>query len=176
MSITTLDLWSSFIFHHFTFFAWQYSFSITFPRTHGRLEVPVAAKMQQSSTLDKDSLHTPFIYIIAGIEDKPLFQDDLCTFRIWRLGEKSKFNELNSDFFFFLHLLANKVAPLWQMSDLVWGPVQWETLSGGSRGWDPLWTARSCHAFHPGWLGPNRLPGNWGTKKKTRWTRRHWTP
>lgn len=69
------------------------------------------------------------------------------------------------------------------MSDLVWGPVQWETLSGGSTGWDPLWTARSCHAFHPGWLGPNRLPGNWGTKKKKErkmdteikeWW--HWTP
>lgn len=27
-----------------TFFAWQYSFSITFPRTHGRLEVPDAAQ------------------------------------------------------------------------------------------------------------------------------------
>lgn len=82
-------------FHHFTFFAWQYSFSITFPRTHGRLEVPVAAKMQQSSTLDKDSLNTPFIYIRAGIEDKPL-----CTFRTRRRGEKLKFSELNSVFFF----------------------------------------------------------------------------
>lgn len=25
-----------------TFLAWQYSFSMTFPRTHGRLEVPDA--------------------------------------------------------------------------------------------------------------------------------------
>lgn len=63
---------------------------------------------------------------------------------------------------------------VWKMADLVWGPVQWETLSGGSRGWDPLWTARSCRAFHPGWLGPNRPPGNWGTHTCTHTdTRRH---
>lgn len=57
---------------------------------------------------------------------------------------------------------------VWKTPDLVWGPAPWATPSGGSRGWDPLWTGRSCRAFHPGWWGPNRPPGNWGAQTHTK--------
>lgn len=49
---------------------------------------------------------------------------------------------------------------------LVWGRARWETLSGGSRGWVRLWTARSCRVSRPGWWEPNRRLGNWGKKNK----------
>ena len=35
-----------------TFFAWQYSFSITFPRTHGRLAAPDAIKKNGKDNLN----------------------------------------------------------------------------------------------------------------------------
>lgn len=56
-------------FIDFTFLAWQYSFSITFPRTHGRLEVPVAAKAQQRRALNKDSAETRFNWNVAAVDD-----------------------------------------------------------------------------------------------------------
>lgn len=45
-------------FGFITFFAWQYSFSITFPSTHGRLDVPDAKQQKQIHLFNKYSLNS----------------------------------------------------------------------------------------------------------------------
>lgn len=123
-----------------TFLAWQYSFSITFPRTHGRLDVPDA---EQQSKTTQQRLETA--------NNKQTLVEQLQKF-IFR-GFSSPLISLLSVF---------RVAP-----HLVWGQARRETPSAGSRGWVPPWTARSCRVSRPGWSEPNRLLGNWGKQTKT---------
>lgn len=43
---------------------------------------------------------------------------------------------------------------------LVWGPVQWGTLSAGNKGWDQQWREHNYRASRPGLWEPSRPPEN----------------
>lgn len=59
-------------YYFLTFFAWQYSFSITFPSTQGLLDAPDAREKNIFNILDKQ-LQVPGYYIIFALKVEFLF-------------------------------------------------------------------------------------------------------